>query len=114
MDLRVERAAEGHRLVGGGEDAALGNRFLEHLRVRNFAAATRRAYAYDLLNFLRFCADRALPLAAVSAMDLFDYLDWQSAPRPGTPGRVVVALRGRRGAAPGDDESADRRGPGTV
>ena len=100
MRLLVKRAAHGERLVGGGDDVALVNGFLEHLSRRNFAAATRRAYAYDLLNFVRFCAERALPLAAVSAMDLFDYLDWQSTPRPGQPGRVVVPLRERRGAAP--------------
>jgi integrase/recombinase XerC len=100
MRLQVERDGEGARLVGDGDDVVLANRFLEHLSIRNFATATRRAYAYDVLNFLRFCAERALPLAAVSAMDLFDYLDWQVAPYPGTRGRVVVPLREGRGAAP--------------
>jgi site-specific recombinase XerD len=100
MPLQVEQDAEGARLVGDGDDVVLANRFLEHLSVRNFATATRRAYAYDVLNFLRFCAERALPLAAVSAMDLFDYLDWQAAAHPGEPGRVVVPLREGRGAAP--------------
>jgi len=100
MPLQVERAVGGARLAGGGDDVVLVNGFLEHLSRRNFAVATRRAYAYDLLNFLRFCGERGLPLVAVSAMELFDYLDWQSAPRSGEPGRVVVALRGRSGAAP--------------
>ena len=100
MDLHVRATVDGPRLVGDGPDVEVANRFLKHLTVRNFAAATRRAYAYDLLNFLRFCAERSLPLAAVSAMDLFDYLDWQSRPRSAEPGRVVVPLRERRGAAP--------------
>ena len=39
-----------------------------------------RAYAFDLLNFLRFCANRDLTLARVVAGDLFAYLDWQARP----------------------------------
>jgi integrase/recombinase XerC len=54
MRFRVEAAAGGHLLVGPGGDVELANRFLDHLTGRNFAAATRRAYAYDLLSFLRF------------------------------------------------------------
>jgi integrase/recombinase XerC len=53
MRLRVEATAAGHRLAGDGVDIAVVNRFLEHLSVRNFAVATRRAYAYDLLVFAR-------------------------------------------------------------
>ncbi len=45
MRLQVEGTADGARLVGDGDDVGLVNRFLEHLTVRNFAAATRRAYA---------------------------------------------------------------------
>ena len=45
MRLRVEATAASHRLAGEGPDVVLVNRFLEHLSVRNFAAATRRAYA---------------------------------------------------------------------
>lgn len=100
MGLRVECGQDGVRLVGAGDDDGLANRFLEHLSVRNFAAATRRAYAFDLLNFLRFCAERELSLRVVSAMDLFDYLDWQSAPPRAAVSRIVVPLRERRGAAP--------------
>ncbi len=60
MRLRVEVAAAGHRLVGDGPDVELVNRFLEHLSTRRFAAATRRAYACDLLIFVRFYAERGL------------------------------------------------------
>ena len=55
----MEVVAGGHRLVGPGSDVELANRFLDHLVGRNFAPATLRAYAYDLLNFLRFRGVRA-------------------------------------------------------
>jgi site-specific recombinase XerD len=74
-----------------------GNRFLDHLVVRGFAAATVRAYSFDLANFASFLDDRSLKLDDVAATDLFDYLDWQ---RGGAAGSgKVVALR-RRGPAP--------------
>lgn len=102
MDLRVQAAVEGPRLVGDGPDVELANRFLAHLSTRNFAVATRRAYAYDLLNFGRFCAERGLRVAELVATDLFDYLDWQASPaRPAArTGSAVVLLRHYRGAAP--------------
>ena len=99
MQLRVQRSTEGHRLVGAGADVELANRFLAHLGTRNFSAATRRAYAYDLLNFLRFLAGRGVELVGVCPTDLFDYLDWQQQPRRCTPGAAVVRLADRRGAA---------------
>jgi integrase/recombinase XerC len=90
MMLRVEPAADGHRLVGPGGDVELVNRFLAHLAGRNFAAATRRAYAYDVLSFLRFCDEARLTLAEVGPTDVFDYLGW----RPqATAGHVVVRLQ---------------------
>ncbi len=102
MRLRVEQAEMGHRLSGDGVDVELVNRFLAHLSVRNFAAATRRAYAYDLLVFGRFCAQRGLSLAVLTPTDVFDYLDWQQTAR--SPGadrtRTVATLRDYRGAAP--------------
>jgi hypothetical protein len=58
-----------------------------------------RAYAYDLLNFLRFLAGRGARLADVVAMDLFDYLDWQQRPAS-TAGQAVVRLGAGRGAMP--------------
>jgi integrase/recombinase XerC len=76
------------------------NAFLDHLSVRNFSAATRRAYAFDLLNFLRFLTARSLRLAAVAATDLFDYLDWQREPIMTAKSAVVVKMSSRSGAAP--------------
>jgi site-specific recombinase XerD len=69
---------------------------LEHLTVRGFAGATRRGYAYDLLNFFRFLEDVGLEVAEVAAADLFDYLEWQSR-RASTAGRTVVRLDEARG-----------------
>jgi site-specific recombinase XerD len=103
MELRV--IGDGEEFVVGGEairqrrDIAVVNRFLAHLRDRNFALATRRAYAYDVLNFLRFLIERGIALVEVRPTDLFDYLDWQSEPKR-TRGSNVVRLSARRGAAP--------------
>lgn len=103
MDLFVTHDEVEHRVAARGPDApddvVMVNRFLAHLSVRNFAAATQRAYAYDLLNFLRFLSTARLVLAEVKPMDLFDYLDWQSRPRPASTS-VVVVLAQHRGAAP--------------
>ena len=102
--LRVSRAGggDGHVLDdgSGGADVDVANRFLVRLTTRNFSPATRRAYAYDLLSLLRFCDERDLRLAEVRTTDVFDYLEWQAAPRLNGQGRVVVRLSDRRGAAP--------------
>src|SRR5512135_2746131 len=92
MQPMVCWTVEGHRLIGDGDDVELVNRFLAHLGTRNFSPATRRAYAYDLLNFLRFLGGRGLVLPAVVPTDLFDYLDWQGQPRRAAPGATVVRL----------------------
>ena len=90
---------DGDRVEGCGADGELVNRFLAHLGSRAFSPATVRAYAYDLLNFLRFLAGRDARLADVVAMDLFDYLDWQQRPAS-TAGQAVVRLGAGRGAMP--------------
>lgn len=101
MHLKVIHTDEGPRLSGeeADEDVEAVNRFLTHLGARSFSPATVRAYAFDLLNFLRFCATRELVLSGVVAVDLFDYLDWQARPAKGNHERVV-RLGQRRGAAP--------------
>ena len=105
MRLRVERTDDGHRLAGEGVDVELVNRFLGHLSTRNFAAATRRAYAFDLLIFGRFCAERGLSVATLMPTEVFDYLDWQQDRRSlaaagSDRARTVVPLRNYRGPAP--------------
>jgi site-specific recombinase XerD len=95
--MRVERVGGSHRIVDGPPvDGDLANAFLSHLEVRAFAPLTVRAYAFHVLSFLRFCSDRELSLATVTAMDVFDFLDWLSTP---TPSGKVVALKSGRGAA---------------
>jgi integrase/recombinase XerC len=113
VEQHVIWTSDGHRVSGGGEDAGLVNLFLGHLGSRAFSPATVRAYAYDLLNFLRFPAGRRARLADVVATDLFDYLDWQQRP-VGTAGRRVVRLAERRGAASSTMNPAGRRGPRPV
>jgi integrase/recombinase XerC len=49
--------------VGQRDDVAVVNRFLAHLKGRDFARATRRAYAFDVLNFLRFLTGQGVGLA---------------------------------------------------
>jgi integrase/recombinase XerC len=105
MALTVVRTDAGHRLEGTGDDVVLANRFLDHLTARGFAPATVRAYAFDALSFLRFCAERDLELGEVVPTDLFDYLDWLGRPRP-TAGQRVVPIGTRHGAAPA---TANRR-----
>jgi site-specific recombinase XerD len=100
MGLQVHDGPGGHVLVGQGEDVELANRYLEHLSTRCFAPATRRAYAFDLLSFLRFCAERGLAVATVQPMDVFDFLAWLQRSSTASPDRVVVPLTASRGAAP--------------
>lgn len=93
MVLAVRTNDGQHRLDGDWPDLQVANDFLDHLRVRAFSPATRRAYAFDLLNFGRFLQEQQLALVAVTAMDVFGWIDWQSRAAP-SPGKVV-ALRPR-------------------
>jgi integrase/recombinase XerC len=94
MVLTVSTREGQHQLVGDWPELEVANAFLDHLRVRGFSPATRRAYAFDLLNFGRFLLQLGRPLHAVSAMDVFAWVDWQNQPSPAPPGKVV-ALRPR-------------------
>lgn len=92
-------ATEGSwRLDGEWDGVEAVNAMLAHLAVRAFSPATVRAYAYDCVNFARFCVERGLSLHDVSSAEVFDWIDWQA----GTPRRRsgnVVAFA-RTGAAP--------------
>ena len=105
MALSVVRTEAGHRLDGGNDDVELVNRYLAHLGARGFSVATVRAYAFDALSFLRFCADHGLSVADIVPTDVFDYLDWLSRSRS-TAGLRVVPIGMARGAAPA---TANRR-----
>ena len=99
--LSVIRSLEGHRLDGDPALCEVVNRYLTHLDACAFSSATVRAYAFDLLNFGRFLADRSLALEDVAPSDLFDYLDWQARQRPLSGGEgKVVRLGERRSVAP--------------
>lgn len=90
---------DGYRLAGSWPGVPAGNSFLAHLESRAFAAASVRAYAYDLANFARFLTERGVSLAAVVPTDLFDWVDWQCVRRPAAAATVVPIAAGR-GSAP--------------
>jgi integrase/recombinase XerC len=76
----------GWRVEGSWPDAGLANRFLAYLVVRAFALATVRAYAYELVNFGRFCVERGVRITDAVATDVLDYLEWQRTSRPARGG----------------------------
>lgn len=97
--LSVVRSDDGWRLDGSWSGAEAANRFLAHLRSRGFAAATVRAYAYDALNFGRFCVERGFGLDDVTAADIYEWVEWQTrGTRPASSN--VVRLVRFAGAAP--------------
>jgi integrase len=99
VGVRVVGVDGGYRLVGEGPVTEAGNRWLAHLESRNFARATVRGYAFDVLNFDRFLAERAVPLVEVGPQDVFDWVEWQTRASV-TRGRRVVNLATKRGPAP--------------
>ena len=120
------RDGGGWRLEGSWADAEVADRFLAHLVARAFSPATVRAYAYDLVNFGRFCVERGVRISDAVPIDFLDYLDWQACPRP-APGGKVVPLAAHRGPAAAtmnrrvaavrrilqkNDDVADLGGPG--
>lgn len=100
MSVRVAVSEGSHRLSGDGPITELANRYLAHLEGRSFSGSTVRGYAFDLLNFSRFLSERRVPLAEVAPQDLFDWLNWQQAPKLLDPVSKVVGIGDLRGAAP--------------
>lgn len=94
----ARRDGAGWHLEGSWPDAEVANRFLAHLVTRAFSPATVRAYAYDLVNFGRFCVERGVRVGDAVPTDFFDYLEWQRGSRPVRGGRVV-RLAAHRGPA---------------
>jgi integrase/recombinase XerC len=97
MTLAVVATEGSWRLEGGWSGVGPTNVFLAHLGTRGFATATVRAYAYDLLNFGRFCNEQGLQLAQIVPADVFAWIDWQMT--SSTRSDTVVRFQ-RRGAAP--------------
>jgi integrase/recombinase XerC len=100
MTIRVEMIDGEYRIGGSWDGVESANAFLGHLRARAFSSATVRAYAFDVVNLAQFLTGQGLPLAAVTPVDVFAWVDWQGARRDGAagPGKVV-ALRRRTAAA---------------
>ena len=105
MELRVEAAGGRHRLVGPAAMSSWSTHSWS-ICLRATSAATRRAYAFDLLSFLRFCGETGLCLGSVVSTNVFDYLGWRQSPAAGQ------VAGGRSVAGPGDgtgnQEPADR------
>lgn len=83
MEHRVVPTSDGYCLAGPGGDVELANQFLVHLASQAFSPATVRAYAYDLLNFLRCLAERRAqecrqPRSRHPTLDA----NWNAEPKP--------------------------------
>ena len=74
-----------------GREVAWANTFLDAQRVRQLSLRSLRAYAYDLLHFARWGAERP-PLSQTTESTLLDYarhqLDQQPKPAPQT---IIIA-----------------------
>ncbi|WP_260757665.1 site-specific integrase [Mycobacterium sp. SMC-8] len=81
MTVRVRTSSDGYVIDGPWEGCAAANAFLVHLAGRGFSAATVRAYAFDVLNLARFLLDRDLAVAAVTPVEVFEWIDWQDVRR---------------------------------
>lgn len=91
-----------HRIAGDGQIVDVANGFLAHLGSRGYSPMTVRGYAYDLLSFCRFCAERSLLLEAVRPQDCFAWLEWQRAFRgPGARAPAAVTMNRRVAAVRG-------------
>jgi integrase/recombinase XerC len=94
--VMARNGGEGWRLEGAWRDVEVANRFLAHLVARAFSRATVRAYAYDLVNFGRFCHEQQVRIGDAVPTDFFDYLDWQQQIGRTPTGSKVVRLDRRR------------------
>lgn len=98
--------------AGPWGDVPAANRFLAYLVAWAFAAATVRAYAYDVLCFARFCVERDLRLVDVVAADLFDWIAWQG--EVAGPRRATWWRLRRTPAPPRHDQPSGGPGAGVV
>jgi len=96
----ARKSGEGWRLEGVWPDGEVANRFLAHLVARVFSPATIRAYAYDLVNFGRFCVEQGVGITEAVPTDFFDYLDWQRRPTSSRGTKAKVVALAARGPAP--------------
>jgi site-specific recombinase XerD len=96
--LRVQARAGGWVLVGeGAGELELVNDFLGYLADRNFSPRTVRAYAFDLLHFVRWLSAEGLGLDEVDRDVLLRYLAaCRSAVLPHQVGGNVYSIRDGR------------------
>lgn len=93
--LRVARH-EGGWLIEGDDQSAITliNDFLGYVADRGYSVATVRAYAFDLLHFVRWLQEDDLSVDAVTTDALLRYLAaCRKAQLPNHPGANVVPLR---------------------
>jgi site-specific recombinase XerD len=96
-DLRVEQRGQGWVLTGrDSEEVRLVNDYLEYLADRNYAAGTRRSYAFDLLAFARWLTAYEIVLEAVGADALLRFLAScrEDGLAPATTNRRMAAISG--------------------
>jgi site-specific recombinase XerD len=96
--LSVVADGETWRLEGsGGDGLRLANEYLAHLRDRRYSPRTVRAYAYDLLAFLRFLKAEGLRVDDVDTEVLLGFLAaCRSTVLPGQAGGNVYSIRDGR------------------
>jgi site-specific recombinase XerD len=97
--LRVEQRDDGWTVAGQAgdpEDLRLCNDYLGYLADRNYAAGTRRSYAFDLLAFARWLSAHHLRLAAVDTDALLRFLAScrEGGLAPATVNRRLAAVGG--------------------
>ena len=98
-ELRVEQQDGIWMLAGSAGhpgDLRVCNDYLGYLADRNYAAGTRRSYAFDLLAFARWLAGQQMRLEAVDTGALLRFLAWcrSGGLAPATANRRMAALSG--------------------
>jgi site-specific recombinase XerD len=93
-ELRVTGKGAESRIDAAGDDVELCNDFLAYVADRRYSPASVRAYAFDLLHFLRWLDAEGLCLDDVDADALVRYLGACRRPRQAVEHDNVVPLRG--------------------
>jgi len=96
--VRVERSADCWRLVGDAAETTLKfcNEYLAYLADRRYSPATVRAYAFDLLHFVRWLITESVPLDEVTTDALLRYLAACRTARLSGQHDNVVSMRHRQ------------------
>ena len=95
--IRAEPLGGGRWQLAGGTGIGLVNDYLGYLADRGYSPQTVRAYAFDLLGFVRWLAAEQLALAEVSTDVVLRYLAYCGrAPLPGRAGGNVYSIRDGR------------------